>query len=98
MTDRLRSSDSARHSVSSVCRLLGVSKQAFYKHVDVQLSRLSLERFVVEFIQEIRSKDPGIGGSKLWHMYRQRFGERYSVGYNRFYDIIEHYGLKVNAY
>ena len=95
MTDRLRSSDSARHSVSSVCRLLGVSKQAFYKHVDVQLTRLSLEGFVVEFIQEIRSKDPGIGGSKLWHMYRKRFGEKYSVGYNRFYDIIELYGLKV---
>ena len=50
---------------------------------------------MVEFIQEIRSKDPGIGGSKLWHMYRKRFGEKYSVGYNRFYDIIELYGLKV---
>ena len=79
MTDRLRSSDSARHSVSSVCRLLGVSKQAFYKHVDVQLTRLSLEGFVVEFIQEIRSKDPGICGSKLWHMYRKRFGEKSSA-------------------
>ena len=28
-------------------------------------------------------------------MYRQRFGDSYSVGYNRFYDIIEQYGLKV---
>lgn len=28
-------------------------------------------------------------------MYRKRFGEKYSVGYNRFYDIIEKYSLKV---
>lgn len=28
-------------------------------------------------------------------MYRTRFGEKNSVGYNRFYDIIERYGLKV---
>ena len=95
MTRRLRSTDPSRHRVSSVCRLLGVSKQAYYKHEDRGLFRLGLERFVVEFVREIRDLDPGIGGNKLWLMYRQRFGEKYSVGYNRFYDIIEQYGLKV---
>lgn len=95
MTRRLRSTDPSLHRVCSVCRLLGVSKQAYYKHEDRSLFRLGLERFVVEFVREIRALDPGIGGNKLWHMYRQRFGERYSVGYNRFYDIIEQYGLKV---
>ena len=59
------------------------------------MQRLALEAFVVEFVQEIRSKDPGIGGNKLWQMYRQRFGAENRVGYNRFYDIIEQYGLKV---
>ena len=28
-------------------------------------------------------------------MYRQRFGAKNRVGYNRFYDIVEQYGLKV---
>ena len=78
-----------------MCRLLGVSKQAYYKHEDNLMQRLALEAFVVEFVKEIRTKDPGIGGNKLWRMYRQRFGAKNRVGYNRFYDIIEQYGLKV---
>ena len=59
------------------------------------MERLARESFVVEFIKEVRQKDPGIGGNKLWQMYRKRFGRAHSVGYNRFYDIIEKYGLKV---
>lgn len=78
-----------------MCRLLGVSKQAYYKHVDMLMLKLARESFVIEFVKEVRRKDPGIGGNKLWLMYRMRFGESHSVGYNRFYDIIERYGLKV---
>ncbi len=72
-----------------------MSRQAYYKHEDHLLEYLSRESFVVEFIKEIRLKDPGIGGGKLWQMYHRRFGKEYSVGYNRFYDIIEKYSLKV---
>lgn len=78
-----------------MCRLLGVSKQAYYKHVDKLLQKLALESFVVEYVKEVRMKDPGIGGNKLWLMYHTRFGEENSVGYNRFYDILERYSLKV---
>ncbi len=56
---------------------------------------MAQEAFVVEFIKEIRNKDPGIGGGKLWQMYQERFGIDHSVGYNRFYDIIEKYDFKV---
>lgn len=72
-----------------------MSRQAYYKHEDILLETLAQESFVVEFIKEIRQKAPGIGGNKLWMMYRKRFGEKYSVGYNRFYDIIEKHSLKV---
>ena len=78
-----------------MCGLLGVTKQAYYKHVDTSMRSLALESFVVEFIKEIRRRDPGIGGNKLWEMYRKRFGAMNTVGYNRFYDIIEKYGLKI---
>jgi len=57
--------------------------------------KLATESFVVEFVKEVRKKDPGIGGNKLWLMYHRRFGEKYRVGYNRFYDILERYKLKV---
>ena len=49
----------------------------------------------MEFIKRVRQKDHGIGGGKLWKMYKREFGEEHSVGYNRFYDIIEKYNLKV---
>ncbi len=59
------------------------------------MRRLAEEAFCVEYIRRIRSKDRGIGGGKLWRMYQHEFGTKHSVGYNRFYDIIEKYGLKV---
>ena len=59
------------------------------------MQRLARESFVIEFVKDVRKKDPGIGGNKLWLMYTQCFGDENRVGYNRFYDIIEQYGLKV---
>ena len=59
------------------------------------MRKMADEAFVVEFIRRIRQKDRGLGGDKLWMMYKQEFGEEHSVGYNRFYDIIERHNLKV---
>ena len=59
------------------------------------MRKLAQEAFVVEYIRHIRRKDRGIGGGKLWQMYHREFGREHSVGYNRFYDIIEKYDLKV---
>ena len=39
-----------------MCELLGVSKQAYYKHEDQLVAKLAEEAFVVEFIKEIRIK------------------------------------------
>ena len=78
-----------------MCRLLGVTKQAYYKHGDSSMLKVAQEAFVVEFIKGVRKKDPGIGGNKLWFMYQRQFGVSRSVGYNRFYDIVEKYNLKV---
>ncbi len=78
-----------------MCRLLGVSKQAYYKHDDKLLRRLALESFVVDYVKEVRRKDPGMGGGKLWKMYNRRFGPAWHVGLNRFYAIMERHGLKL---
>ncbi len=72
-----------------------MSTQAYYKHGNTDLRKLAEESFCVEFIKRVRQKDHGIGGGKLWKMYKREFGEEHSVGYNRFYDIIEKYSLKV---
>ena len=72
-----------------------MSTQAYYKHGDTDLRKLAEEACCVEYVKRIRQKDRGIGGGKLWQMYRKEFGDVHSVGYNRFYDIIEKYNLKV---
>lgn len=92
---RLHNRDRKVYPVRSLCGLLGVSTQAFYKHVDTQMRKLAEEAFVVDYVKEIRRKNPGIGGGKLWRMYKKAFGQEHAVGYNRFYDILDMYGLKV---
>lgn len=59
------------------------------------MRKLAESSFVVEYVKQVRQKDSGIGGGKLWRMYKKTFGEDHTVGYNRFYDILEMHGLKV---
>lgn len=53
------------------------------------------ESFAIEYVKRIRSKAPGIGGLKLWYMYRRDFDGNNPVGRDRFAYIIDRYGLKV---
>ena len=55
------------------------------------------EEFVLQYIHSIRKKDHGIGGMKLWYMYRKEFGNNHPVGRDRFENIVDKYGLKVRA-
>lgn len=52
---------------------------------------------MLQYIYGIRKKDPGIGGMKLWYMYRKAFGSNSPVGRDRFEDIVDKYGLKVRT-
>lgn len=76
-----------------LCSLFGVSKQAYYKHNDDCLERASHARFIVEYVQSIRSVDKAIGGEKLWYMYRAYFGKEHSLGRDSFSKVLKIYGL-----
>lgn len=76
--------------------MLSVSKQAYHKQKrNTAAQKASTEVFAIEYIHHIRSLDPGIGGMKLWYMYKRDFPEREHVGKDLFEDIIHRYGLKV---
>ena len=49
----------------------------------------------MEYIREVRGKDPGIGGVKLWFMYRRDFTGNAPIGRDKFMDIINEHNLKV---
>ena len=79
-----------------LCRLFGVSKQAYYQRDEnVVLRRAARKAFALQYIREIREKEPGIGGMKLWYMYRRDFPGNTPVCRDKFVDIINEYGLKV---
>lgn len=93
---RLHAQRSEVYTVSELCALFGKSKQAYYKHdADSDLRRMALEEFAVQFICEVKDKDPGIGGMKVWAMYCRTFGERDRIGRDRFCDIFDRYGFKI---
>lgn len=59
------------------------------------MEKATQESFAIEYVKRIRSKAPGIGGLKLWYMYRRDFDGNNPVGRDRFAYIIDRYGLKV---
>ena len=92
----LHAKDPVRYGVRLLCELFGVTKQAYYKHDESKvMQRVAQESFVLEFVRSVRARDPGIGGMKLWYMYRQSFDGNNPVGRDRFADIINEHHLKV---
>ena len=60
-------------TMPQLCSLFGVSKQAYYQYdEDAALAKAAQEGFALEFIKQVRKKDPGIGGVKLWHVQWKR--------------------------
>lgn len=92
----LRSRDAHRYQVRNLCVLFGVTRQAYYKHDDDAMhQKLAQEEIVVQYVKEVRRKDPGLGGIKLWYMYRRAFGGSCPVGRDRFFQIVSDNDLKV---
>ena len=92
----LRAKDPKRYEVQHLCELFGVTKQAYYKHDESKvLARAAREAFALEYVRAIRAKDPGIGGPKLWYMYRRDFNGNDPIGRDWFADIINRHNLKI---
>lgn len=93
---RLYAQHSGIYTVSELCGLFGKSKQAYYKHdADVYMRRVAMEELAVRYIEEVRRKDPGIGGLKIWIMYIREFGRESAIGRDRFCEIFDRYGYKL---
>jgi transposase InsO family protein len=85
-----------RYKIKDLCELFGYSKQAYYKKDDQPLAkRLMMENVVLEYVRDVRSRDPGIGGRKLWLMYHKDLADRDRIGRDRFEAIISENGLLV---
>lgn len=91
----LHARDAGKYLVSELCMLFGVSRQAYYKFDgEAAARRMGCESFALEYVREIRTHDRGIGGIKLWHMYKNHFSGAGTLGRDLFSDMLDRYGLK----
>ena len=80
----------------ALCGLFGKSKQGYYQYdEDAALTKAAKEEFALQYAKEIRQVDPGIGGVKLWTMYKHEFACDNPICRDRFCRILHEHGLKV---
>ena len=93
---RLYARHSGTYTGPELCVLFGKSKQACYKHdAEVEMRQRTSEELAVRYIREVRSKEHGIGGLKIWLMYIREFGPESAMGRDSFCGIFDRYDFKL---
>ena len=79
------------YRITNLCRLFGVSKQAYFKYDhNKAFERAAKLSFALEYIRLTRSKDHGIGGKKLYVMYkRDQAASGELIGRDMFYRLLD---------
>lgn len=87
-----------RRILASLCRSFGLSRQAYYQHVENRVRVRFKVTILVQLVCRIRSRQPRIGGRKLYHLLRGDF-ERldFKLGRDKFYAVLRSERLIVSA-
>lgn len=82
--------------MSTLCRLLGVTRQAYYQH-QWHAEFISIEEdLVLEKIQDIRKNHARMGGRKLYEKLEPFFLEhKIKMGRDALFDLLRYHGLLV---
>ena len=83
------------YKIAPLCELLGISRWGYYKHDDMESEESILITSVVLYCNYIRAPDnlPKAGCRELWELCRQYFGLKFTLGRDRFYDVLRANGL-----
>jgi transposase InsO family protein len=85
-----------RGMLTELCRLLGRSRQAYYKGAREQERMVLQEELVVKEVVTIRKSQRYLGGRKLYHVLQAFLDEhRMEIGRDAFFDLLREYGLLV---
>ena len=78
-----------------LCELLGISRTGYYKHDEKEDEEAILITSVVLYCNYIRAPDnlPKAGCRELLELCRQYFGVKFTLGRDRFYDVLRANGL-----
>lgn len=81
------------YKVTSLCRLFGVSRQSFYQRQELDYEYEVFKSFIIGYVLEVRELAPRIGGEKLHVMCQCKFGDKYCMGRDAFYNLLRSKGL-----
>jgi hypothetical protein len=83
-------------SLSRFCRLLGLTRQAYYQHFKQEESMVMKQDLVLQEIGEIRKRHKRMGGKKL-HSLLQEFlsANQIKMGRDAFFDLLQANGLLI---
>jgi transposase InsO family protein len=83
-------------SLSRLCHLLGISRQAYYQHTWNWQQRTAKEEVLIHRILEIRQKQPAIGGRKLYILLQEEIKQHgLQMGRDAFFNMLSAYNLLV---
>lgn len=94
MHQTIRTLDKEKHyKVASICRLFGVSRQAYYQHKEPDFEKQVMYCFTLEYVREVRREAPRMGCQKLYVKCKRNFGEQFAMGRDAFYRLLRENGL-----
>jgi transposase InsO family protein len=82
--------------VKDICKMLKISRQAFYKERKSRQSKEFREEVIIQLVRNIRRKLPRAGGRKLYHMLKGDLDKISSqIGRDKFFSILAKNGMLV---
>ncbi|CAL2085622.1 Integrase, catalytic region [Tenacibaculum sp. 190524A02b] len=76
-----------KESISSTCKLLGFSRQVYYRANYRVTKAHTIANKVVELVKDVRMEQPRIGTRKLYYILSEELGSL-GVGRDRLFDIL----------
>ena len=83
------------YKISPLCGLLGISRWGYYKHEEKDSEEAVLITSIVLYCNFIRAPDnlPKSGCRELLQLCREYFRDKFTLGRDRFYDVLRANGL-----
>ncbi|HGM8158348.1 TPA: IS3 family transposase [Pseudomonas aeruginosa] len=75
-------------SIARACQFLGMSRQAYYKRNRAADSKARQADRVVEFVQQIRIRQPRLGARKLHYLLHCQPDRRLQIGRDRLFQVL----------
>lgn len=79
-----------------ICSTLGYSRQAFYKHKQIEELELARNERILDFVAMVRKEQPRAGGRKLLRMLSNLNDPDLVIGRDKFFGLLEAHNLLIS--